>query len=128
MVGADKYTVLLVDDDEAIRAYLALILREEGFDVIGEASSIDAAEQQLRVRPASLVFLDINLPGENGLHALSKLSACFVHTRFVMISGEATPDMRQAAMNEGALGFVAKPFTIEKVSHEVARVLQLLAP
>ncbi len=56
MEGASQHTVFLIDDDEAIRAYLSVILRGEGFNVVGEAGSIDKAQKQLRSLKADVVF------------------------------------------------------------------------
>lgn len=125
MEGASQYTVFLIDDDEAIRAYLTVILRGEGFNVVGEAGSIDKAQKQLRSLKADVVFLDINLPDADGLTALASLKAAHPKTCFIMISGDSTAEHVQTAIAQGARGFVAKPFTIENVAQAIARALNL---
>ena len=123
--GADNHSVFIIDDDNAIRSYLTAILRTEGFKVVGEAGAIEKAEKQLALHPATVVLLDINLPAQDGLTALSKLRVTYPNACFIMISGEATAGNVQAAIAEGARGFVAKPFTITKVSQALARALKL---
>lgn len=125
MHGANKHSVLLVDDDSMIRSYLSLILRNEGFNIAGEVGDITKAKQQLKRSQASVVFLDINLPEENGLTALSDLRKEYPETCFIMISGESTAPNVSAALSDGAKGFITKPFTTESVIQAIGRALQL---
>lgn len=127
MQGANKHSVLLVDDDSMIRSYLSLILRNEGFNISGEVGDIAKAKQQLNRSKATLVFLDINLPEENGLTALSELREAYPETCFIMISSESTAPNVSAALADGAKGFITKPFTTESVIQAVSRALQLAA-
>lgn len=125
MDGAEKHSVLLIDDDGMIRSYLSLILRSEGFLIAGEVGDIVKAKQCLKKSSVSLVLLDINLPDEDGLTALKALRAAHPTICFIMISGDSTLPNVKAAIEEGAKGFVAKPFTVESVMQTVKRALDL---
>jgi DNA-binding NtrC family response regulator len=117
-------SILIVDDDDMIRSYLSLILRQEDYTIMGEVGDITRAERVLSLKPVSLVFLDINLPGTDGLTALKTLRASYPKTRFIMISSESTSQNVKAAMAEGAKGFVTKPFNAEKVIQAAHRALE----
>ncbi len=117
-------TILIVDDDDMIRSYLSLILRQEDYTIMGEVGDISRAERVMSLKPVSLVFLDINLPGTDGLTALKTLRASYPKTRFIMISSESTSQNVKAAMAEGAKGFVTKPFNAEKVIQAARRALE----
>lgn len=125
MKGADKHTVLIVDDDDMMRAYLRTMLRAAGFGVVREVGDVVRARKLLAQYAASVVLLDINLPGENGLTALKTLRDEYLDTAFVMPSADATAANVQAAIADGACGFVAKPFAAENVYRSVGRAFQL---
>ena len=125
MQGADKHSVLLVDDDNMIRNYLSLILRNEGFKIAGEVGDIAKAKQQLKRSKVTLVLLDINLLEDNGLTALPELRQEYPDICFMMISGDSTVSNVTTALKDGAKGFVTKPFTIDSVIQAVGRALQL---
>lgn len=127
MQGADRHRVLIVDDDDMMRAYLSSMLRAAGFRVVGEAGDAARARRLLAQQPVTVVFLDINLPGENGLSALKTLRAGYPDVAFIMLSADATAANVQAAVAEGARGFVAKPFAAGNVYRSVARALGLPA-
>jgi DNA-binding NarL/FixJ family response regulator len=127
MKGADRHTVLIVDDDDLMRAYLRTMLRAAGFREVGEAGDVARARKALAQRPASVVFLDINLPGEDGLTALKTLRNDYPDTAFIMLSGDSTASNVQTALADGARGFVAKPFAAENVYRSIGRALRLPA-
>ena len=127
MKGADKHSVLIVDDDDMMRAYLRTMLRAVGFGVVGEVGDVARARKALAQRPVSVVLLDINLPGEDGLTALKTLRNEYPDTAFIMLSGDSTAGNVQAAIADGARGFVAKPFAAENVYRSISRALQLPA-
>jgi DNA-binding NtrC family response regulator len=123
MTGEERPSILIVDDDDMIRAYLSMILRQGKYAVAGEVGTVARAEQVLSQKPVALVFLDINLPDTNGLTALTQLRTAYPKTRFIMISSDATAQNVKTAIGEGAKGFVTKPFNAEKVIQAVERAL-----
>ena len=123
MTEHERPSILIVDDDGMIRAYLSMILRQAKYDIAGEVGNTARAEQVLGQRPVSIVFLDINLPDTDGLTALKKLRVQFPKTHFIMISSDATAQNVKTAIGEGAKGFVTKPFNADKVIQAVERAL-----
>jgi two-component system chemotaxis response regulator CheY len=119
-----KQTVFIADDDAMIRSLLRLMLRADGYDVIGEAGAGDkAADECKRLKP-EVLLLDINMPGLDGLQVLDAVHQAVPNTRVIMISGDATLDRVQQSLAKGASGFIVKPFNTEKVLHDIASALK----
>lgn len=117
-----KLSFLLVDDDDMIRAYLRQILRHEGHDVLGECGTLAEADELIRQKKPTVVFLDINLHGGNGLAGLEYLREQSPGSLFIMLSGESTPDNVRTAIARGARDFLTKPFTADHVLHALDRL------
>ena len=107
---------LIVDDNDMMRSLLRGILRNGGHNVIGEASNAPTAiEMANRLKP-DIVCLDIVMPGEmDGLEALVEIKKDRTQTQVVMITGNADQDTVQEAINNGASGFIVKPFNAARV-------------
>ena len=108
--------VLIVDDNDMMRSLLRGILRNGGHNVIGEASNAPTAiEMANRLKP-DIVWGDIVMPGEmDGLEALVEIKKDRTQTQVVMITGNADQDTVQEAINNGASGFIVKPFNAARV-------------
>ena len=109
-----KKTVLIVDDKENIRKTLSEILEDEGYTII-EASSGEEALLLLNEHDPDIIFLDVWLPGMDGIEVLSKLNALGMTVPVIMISGHANVEMAVKATRLGAYDFLEKPLSLEKV-------------
>ncbi len=106
--------VLIVDDEEAIRFSLRGILEDEGMEVLEAAT----AEEGLTLADSGapdLVFLDIWLPGMDGMDALRQLRANHPELPVVMISGHGTIETAVEAIRDGAYDFIEKPLSLDKI-------------
>jgi two-component system chemotaxis response regulator CheY len=74
-------------------------------------------------RQPDLVFLDIELPDINGQQLLQQIKAQDDKTQVVMITAHNTVDNVQLSINAGASGFIAKPFSAQRVKNIVERCL-----
>lgn len=117
-------TVLLIEDHEFQRRIQSKILTEEGFSVVTAASSAEALSLLRTLRP-TLILIDIELPGMNGLEILKRLrsTAVFKTTPVIMLSGSNQKDMVMQSMKMGATGFIAKPFDRKTLVAKVSSVL-----
>jgi two-component system nitrogen regulation response regulator NtrX len=107
--------VLVVDDEAGIRFSLKGILEDEGF-AVAEADSGEAGLEHLDSGEAvDLVFLDIWLPGQDGLAVLARLKETRPDLPVVMISGHGTIETAVTALKNGAFDFIEKPLSLEKV-------------
>ncbi len=115
--------ILIVDDEEGIRESLSGILTDEGYQVASVDSGEAAIEFFDREMP-DLVFLDIWLPGIDGLETLVKLKQMSSGTAVVMISGHGTIETAVKATAAGAYDFIEKPLSLERVVLAASRALE----
>lgn len=126
--------ILVVDDELGIRDLLCEILNDEGHTVEVAENAAQARAARLRERP-DLVLLDIWMPDTDGVTLLKEWSATGALTMpVIMMSGHATIDTAVEATRIGALAFLEKPITLQKllkaVEHGLARgtLRKLTAP
>lgn len=106
--------VLIVDDEESIRLSLRGILEDEGHEV-REAGDGETALAQLDQGAPDMIFLDIWLPGMDGLEVLDRLREQRPDTPIIMISGHGSIETAVTALKKGAFDFIEKPLSLEKV-------------
>ena len=118
-------SILVVDDERAIRDTLRGILEEEGYKVV-LAESAEACLEQLKKRACSVVLLDIWLPGMDGLDALERIRQIEAESapEVVMISGHATIETAVRATKLGAFDFLEKPLSIDKTLIVIKNALE----
>jgi len=109
-----KSRILVIDDEAAIRDSLRMILEYEGYEFLGAATGQDGLAMVERENP-DLVFLDIKMPGMDGLEVLQRIKAANDAVPVVMISGHATVTTAVDATKLGALDFIEKPLASERV-------------
>ncbi len=109
--------VLIVDDEANIRQSLSGVLMDEGYRCSAVPSG-EACLEAMAQEPYEAIFLDIWLPGMDGLATLSRIQELASGTRpaVIMISGHGNIETAVKATKLGAFDFVEKPLTIEKVS------------
>jgi CheY-like chemotaxis protein len=118
-------TVLIVDDDDAVRHMLRRVLEREGYDV---SEARDGAEAMLLYRnaPAALVITDLFMPGQDGIETIQQLRAEFPGARILAISGGvrvgADGPLTDARLL-GADAALAKPFPLDALLSAVAALL-----
>jgi two-component system, NtrC family, nitrogen regulation response regulator NtrX len=113
-VKSMKSRILVVDDEAAIRDSLRMILEYEGYEFLGAATGQDGLAMLERENP-DLVFLDIKMPGMDGLEVLQRIKAVNETVPVVMISGHATVTTAVDATKLGAFDFIEKPLASERV-------------
>jgi len=109
-----KSRILVIDDEAAIRDSLRMILEYEGYEFLGAATGQDGLTMVDRENP-DLVFLDIKMPGMDGLEVLQRIKAANETVPVVMISGHATVTTAVDATKLGAFDFIEKPLASERV-------------
>jgi two-component system, NtrC family, nitrogen regulation response regulator NtrX len=114
--------ILIVDDERAIQKALRGVLEDEGYRV-SVAGSATEAVAQLQDETPDLVFLDIWMPGADGLEALAEFKRIRPETAVVMISGHGTIETAVKATKLGAYDFIEKPLSLEKILLAATRAL-----
>lgn len=102
-------TVVIVDDDAAVREALGSLLRSVGFEVQLRASVPEFLKAGRPQGPTCLV-LDIRLPGRSGLDFQRELRAAGIYVPIIFITGHGDIPMSVQAMKSGAIEFLTKPF------------------
>jgi two-component system nitrogen regulation response regulator NtrX len=117
--------VLVVDDEADIRELVSGVLEDEGFSVRTAGDSTTALDAVENRRP-SLVLLDVWLQGSklDGLQILHEIKARDPTLPVLMISGHGNLDTAVAAIREGAVDFIEKPFEAERLLHLVNRATE----
>ncbi len=101
--------VLLVEDNEVYRSVLkGNLIKHFPSMVIDEAVSGEEALQKVRAAAPQLMFIDIRLPGMNGLQLTQEIKREFPNVRIVVVTGYDLPEYRQAALRYGADGIFVK--------------------
>ena len=109
-----KPRILVIDDEPAIRDSLRMILEYEDYQFSGAGSGQEGLASVQRERP-DLVLLDIKMPGMDGMEVLRKLHAFDETLPVVMISGHGTTATAVEAIRSGAIDFLDKPLSSERV-------------
>ena len=117
--------VLVVDDEVDIRELVAGVLEDEGYTVRTAADSTSALDAIEDRRP-SLLLLDVWLQGSrlDGLQLLEQVKSRDPTLPVIMISGHGNLDTAVAAIREGAVDFIEKPFEAGKLLHLVGRATE----
>jgi two-component system cell cycle response regulator len=122
--NGEKYSVLIVDDDDDLCNLLMLKFKEKGI----EAEAVRSGEKALKIlslkRP-DLVILDIMMPDMNGQELLRRLKQDpeFVTLPVIMLTGKTNEKDVRNAQHSGALDYIVKPFDPEKLMEKVSSVL-----
>ncbi|GGG65079.1 DNA-binding response regulator [Salipiger pallidus] len=112
--------VLIADDHDLLRDTLIAYLGAEGDMELDSASSFDEACERIRRNEAyNLVLLDYKMPGMDGLTSLSEAISMNGGQRVALISGQATREIAQQALNLGAAGFVPKTLPAKSLVNAV---------
>jgi DNA-binding response OmpR family regulator len=119
-------SLLVVEDEHAIRAVLATALRQEGFAVRLAAGGAEGVALY-RARPADLVLLNVSMPGPDGPDTLAALRGLDPAVRCCFVTGHA--DRSDASLLAlGALDVLHKPFHLDESVGAVRRLLGAAAP
>lgn len=117
--------VLVADDDESLRGLIALMLKNEGCEVVTAEDGAEAAayyrKNWLRI---DVVVLDLVMPQMNGLDACRAMKAINPDVRAILSSGCGADEYAREATLEGIHVFLPKPFTRIRLIEAIKRCLQ----
>lgn len=116
-------SILVVDDEEAIRTSLRSILEDEGYDVSVAVNGVEAL-RIYGVDPPDLMILDIWMPELDGLETLRRVKELVPTTQVMMMSGHGSIETAVKAVKLGAYDYIEKPLSLENVTHRVKQALE----
>jgi PAS domain S-box-containing protein len=117
-------TILLVEDETAVRAFVREVLESAGYRVLEVADALQAPEAARRHEgPIHLVLSDVVMPGATGPEVVSAVRAVRPGVAAILASGYAQHEALTRALEDATCGFLSKPFTMPRLLGEVRRVL-----
>ena len=117
--------ILIIDDEQGIRAALGQLLEFEGYEVHAVANAVDGISEYEKWRP-NLVFLDVKMAGIDGIEALKRIKEKDPGAIVVMISGHATIQTAVEATQLGAYDILEKPLDTDRILVTLRNALQHL--
>jgi CheY-like chemotaxis protein len=106
--------VLVVDDEEAIRELFVDTLQSRGYEVFATAEGSCAVSIAQEENP-DVAFLDIKMPGMDGVELLRRLRSLLPHMRVIMITGYSEDEAVAQALRLGAVACLMKPFSLREI-------------
>lgn len=128
MAPVTRPKVLIVDDNDLMRSLLRGILRNENYQVIGEAKNGALALDFIELHKPEIILLDVMMPEMDGLEALSSIKSKRPEIIVIMITGNPSKENVQESIQNGASGFIVKPFNSQKVMDTLERAWQNRTP
>ena len=120
---------LIVDDFSTMRRIVRGLLKEIGYNNAEEAEDGTVALNMLKSTKYDFVVSDINMPNMNGFELLAAVKADDVlkHIPVLMVTAEARKEDIVRAAQDGAAGYIVKPFTKATLEEKVQKIMQKLA-
>ncbi len=109
MEASGSPSLVLVEQHEALRDGLAVLLERRGFEVRGCATTAARGEEVIAERHPDVAVVGVDLPDERGTELVRRMSDHPPCPKFVIYTGLNDPDLLEAAYRSGARGLVAKP-------------------
>ena len=102
------YSVLIADDHSLIRSAVRMLLENQGYTVVAEATNGIDTVQLARQHAVDLIVLDITMPGLDGLDVIGRIKASGLACRILVLTSQSALFYSQRCMKAGAAGFVTK--------------------
>jgi two-component system chemotaxis response regulator CheY len=115
--------IIIVDDSDFSRSVINKMLSEEGFLVIGEAASAEAALAMIRDKKPDIVIVDIVMPNVSGLDLTEKLNQSSPEISVIMVSSLSQEHIILDAISAGASDFIAKPIQKQQLIDSVEKIM-----
>ncbi len=104
-----KLKILVVDDDQDLSECMADIMEQEGHEV-QLAFSGEEAIRKFKEEDYDIAFMDVNLPGKNGVESFLEIRKFKPHANVVIMTAISVDQLLEQALGNGAIGVLNKPF------------------
>jgi two-component system response regulator HydG len=116
-----KISILIVDDDPGMTETLADILTDIGYDVAVAGNGYQAIEI-IKEKKYDIAFIDIKMPGINGVETFQKMKQFTNLPKVVMMTAYSVEDLVEKSLEEGAYTVVYKPLDIKKLVNLIEKI------
>lgn len=116
--------ILIVDDSFYMRTMLKNMLTDAGYEIVGEAPNGQTAMELAKETKPDLITLDVILPDNTGLDVLKGIKAEQPDMKVVIVSAVGQEVIVNEALEYGALSYIVKPFSEERVLEVVSQALK----
>ena len=123
-VPAGSGTVLVVDDDALVRRSVASALRGLGYETLEAAGGVEALDVYRERRDLRAVVLDMVMPGMTGRATYAAMRAVDPEIPVLLMSGHTMNEEIQSVLDQGANGFLSKPYSVETLARSLADVIR----
>lgn len=121
------YQAIVIDDEKwVIKSLIATIANQEYFEIVGEFYDGYTAFSYIREQKPDLAFVDVQLPGMNGLEILQAAKQEHLPTLFIVISGHAEFAYAQKALFHNAVSYCLKPFSRNELIDSMQKAFNIL--
>jgi two-component system response regulator DesR len=118
-----RVSCVIADDHPAVIYSISAILEENGFEIVGTASTGDEALAQIEEHRPQVALIDLRMPGPDGLEVARRASRTSPDTAMILFTGHAEPAVLTAAFDAGARGLVLKELPVP----EFVRAVQVVS-
>lgn len=115
--------VVIVDDSDFSRSIIRKMLTEEGIEILGEASSAEAALQVIKEKKPNIVITDIVMPEISGIELTEKINQTFDDIFVIVVSSLSQEHIVLEAIGAGASDFIAKPIQKQQLIDSLEKVM-----
>ena len=119
----EKYKILFVDDDSAIRSIVDKFLSKAGYKVSLAESGVEALKL-LKDSKFDIVFTDFKMPGINGIELLSRIKEYSPEIEVIIVTGHGTLESAIEAMKTGSYDYLQKPFKLDLLKIIIDRIIE----
>ena len=119
-----KGKIFLVDDDALIVSMLSRALKNEGYEVRSETEQFNSVFDTIGSWSPDVVFLDLKLPGTNGMEILKEIKERGLNAQVIMLTSDDSLETAVKCMKLGAVDYVTKPFNIDEVKIVAANFIE----
>jgi len=124
MSTKNKASVVLIDDNDVSRSMLRFIMAsEESYDVVGEAGNGTLGLEMIEKFRPDIICLDIMMPDLSGIEVLKRVREQYPFAVVLMVTGSNDRDTVLAAVENGASGYIVKPFNPTTLLRTVEQAL-----
>lgn len=121
------YQAIIIDDEQwVIKSLIATIEDQEYFEIVGEFYDGFSAFSYIQEHKPDLAFIDVQLPGMNGLELLQSAKQQNLPTLFIVISGHAEFAYAQKALFNNAVSYCLKPFSRNELMDSMQKAYRIL--